>query len=375
VRRIILLLSLAVILGLPASANAERPGWYANPSLDGTAQVGATLTGNPGGIKCDNCLGTSYEWLPFDGKPAPGCVIRVPLPGSLSYVIRPEDAGRYIQLHIVAENHDCGEVNYSDGTQECRNSQGHGYTNTVGPIAGAAPTPPAAPPAPAAPATPAPAAPPLVAPENSARPVIAGYAEEKETLTVSAGAWSGTEPIAYSFQWFRCSSALNGCRAIEGATGTNYVLAGDDVGARVTATVTAENPAGQMPATAALTGHVLPAQPRPGFRALDVGKLRSVHQLVVTRIDGPRTVRACGTATLLVHVADSRGFLVKGAEVELSSATGRVRAVTGASGVAVLRVAVGAPRDGRLTIIVTASKPDDESLTAVTTLVLRVRGR
>jgi hypothetical protein len=391
VRRVVLLLSLAVAFGLPAPAKAERPGWYANPSLDGPAQVGATLSGNPGGIKCDNCLGTSYEWLsctgpekagadrptgglPFDGKPAPGCVIRVPFPGSLSYVVRPDDAGRYIQLHIVAENHDCGEVNYSDGTQECRNSQGHGYTNTVGPIAGAAPAPPATPPAPAAPAAPTPATPPLVAPESSARPVISGYAEEKETLTVSAGTWSGSEPIAYTFQWFRCSSELNGCQAIEGATGTSYTLGADDVGSRITATVTAGNPVGRMPATAPLTAHVLPAQPRPGFRVLDVTKLRSVHRLVVARIEGPKIVRPRGTATLLVHVADARGFLVKGAEVEVSRPTGSVTAVTGANGVAIVRVGVGAPRSGRITLTVTAAKPGEDAPTASATFVLRVRG-
>jgi hypothetical protein len=389
VRRIVLLTSLAVVLGLPAQAKAERPGWYANPSLDGAAQVGATLSGNPGGIKCDNCLGTSYEWLsctgpekagadrptgglPFDGKPAPGCVIRVPFPGSLSYVVQPDDAGRYIQLHIVAENHDCGEVR-TDGTQECRNSQGHGYTNTVGPIAGEAPSAPAAPAVPAAPA-PAPAAPPLVAPESSGRPVISGLAEENETLTVSAGTWSGTEPITYSIQWFRCSSALNGCRSIEDATATTYTVGGDDVGTRITATVTAANPVGQLSATAPLTAHILPAQPKSGFRVLDVDKLRDVHRLVVTRIDGPRTVRARGTVTLLVHVADSRGFLVKGAQVDLSGPRARVTAVTGASGVAVLRIGVGAPKSGKLNLTVTASKPDDNTITAVETLVLRVRG-
>jgi hypothetical protein len=204
--------------------------------------------------------------------------------------------------------------------------------------------------------------------------MISGYAEENETLTLSAGTWSGTEPISYAFQWFRCSSALNGCQAIDGATATTYTVSSADVGTRITVTVTAGNEAGRMPATAPLTGHVLPAQPRPGFRVLDVGKLRSVHRLVVARIDGPRTVRARGTATLLVHVADARGFRVKGAVVQVSAATGSVTAVTGASGVAVVRVRVGAPRSGRLALTVTASKPNDEALTAVTTLVLRVRG-
>jgi hypothetical protein len=395
VRRLILpalLLSLAVALGLAAPAKAERPGWYANPSLEGPAQVGATLVGNPGGIKCEpNCLGTSYEWLsctgpgpagadrptgglPFDGRPAPGCVIRVPFPGSLTYTVRADDAGRYIQLHIVAENHDCGDVNYSAGTQECRNSQGHAYTNTVGPIAGGAPAAPppasAAPPAPAIPAPPA--TPPAVAPANSSRPVISGYPEEGEALTVSTGTWTGTEPLAYGYQWFRCSTALNGCQAIPGATGASYTAAADDVGARLTATVTASNRRGGMPATAARTERVLPAEPRAGYLVLDVARLRPTHQLVVARVDAPKRVRARGTATLLVHVADARGFLIKGAEVEIAARTGTVTATTTASGAAVLRVRAGAPKTGRLVLTITASQPDDAAAPAKKRVVLRV---
>jgi hypothetical protein len=397
VRRLLIpcLLSLAVMLGLPGPAHAERPGWYANPSLEGPAQVGATLVGNPGGIKCDNCLGTAYEWLsctgpgpagadrptgglPFDGHPAPGCVVRVPFPGSLTYVVRPDDAGRHIQLHIVAENHDCGEINYSAGTQECRNSQGHAYTNTVGPIAGgAAPAPAPAPTAPPAPApAPAPSAPPppppATPPANSSLPVISGYAEEGETLTVSNGTWTGTEPLTFSYRWFRCSTALKGCQAIDGATGPSYTAAAADVGARLAATVTATNRGGGMPSTAARTDRVLPAQPQPGYRVVDAARLRSTHQLLITRIDGPRTVRARVTATLLVHVSDTRGFGVKGVGVELASATGTMTATTGASGVAVVRVRVGAPKAGRLVVMLRVSKPGEDALQATKRVVLRV---
>jgi hypothetical protein len=390
-----LLVSLAVVLGLPAPAHAERPGWYANPSLEGPAQVGATLVGNSGGIKCEpNCQGTAYEWLsctgpgpagadrptgglPFDGHPAPGCVIRVPFSGSLTYVVGAEDAGRYIQLHIVAENIDCGDVNYSAGTQECNRSQGHAYTNTIGPIAGGTapapaptPSPAPAPPPPAAPApSPAPAA---IAPANSSPPAISGYAEEGESLTVTNGTWTGTEPLGFSYQWFRCSTALRGCQAIPGATASSYTAAADDVGARLTATVTASNARGGMPATAARTPRVLPAQPQPGYRVLDVSRLRATHRLLVARVDGPKTVRARGTATLLIHVADSRGFMVRGAQVQLARKTGRAIGTTGASGVAVLRVRVGAPKTGRLVLSVRASKPEDDALHAERRVVLRV---
>jgi hypothetical protein len=394
-RSLLVLLSLAVPLALAQPAKAERPGWYANPSIAGAAQVGATISGNPGGIKCEpDCQGTAYEWLsctgpgpagadrptgglPFDGHPAPGCEIRVPFPGSLAYTVRPEDAGRHIQLHLTATNRDCGEVR-SDGYQECNSSTGHAYSQTIGPIAGgappapAAPAPPAAPPAPAAP--PQPAVPPAVAPVNASRPTITGYAEQNETLTVSAGSWSGTEPISFRYQWFRCARTLGGCRAIDGATGTSYTVVPEDVGTRLTATVTGVSRAGGMPATAPRTEPVLPAAPQPGHRVIDAGKLRANHRLVVARIDGPRAVRARGTATLLIRIADARGFLIKGADVQISGPTGTVTKTSAASGVAVLRVRVGAPRSGRLVLTVTASTTGEVALSAVKRIVLRVRG-
>jgi hypothetical protein len=66
------LLGLAATLLFAAPANAERPGWYANPSLSGEARVGATLSVNQGGIKCDNCLGTALEWTACTGPGAAG---------------------------------------------------------------------------------------------------------------------------------------------------------------------------------------------------------------------------------------------------------------------------------------------------------------
>ena len=384
------LLSLAVPLAFAAPAQAERPGWYANPSIEGAAQVGATISGNAGGVKCEpDCQGTAYEWLsctgpgpagadrptgglPFDGHPAPGCEIRVPFPGSLAYTVRPEDAGRYIQLHVTATNRDCGEVR-SDGYQECSVSTGHAYSQTIGPIGGAAPASPApAPPAPAAPSPPPP--PPAVAPVNSAPPAITGYAEQNETLTASTGTWSGTEPIAFRYQWFRCARTLGGCRAIDGATGTSYTVVAEDVGTRLTVTVTGVNRAGGMPATAARTAPVIPAAPQPGHRALDAGKLRPIHRLVVARIHGPRTVRTRGTATLLIRITDARGFLIKGADVQTSGPMGTVTRTTTASGVAVARVRVGAPRSGRIVLRVRASTPGEGPAPAVRRILLNIRG-
>jgi hypothetical protein len=203
------ILSFAVSLGVVASAGAEQPGWAlpGKPSISGEARVGATLSGQVGQIICNpGCTHTTDEWLSCTGasaggadrppgahhdanQQAPGCVVRAGS-GPGTYVVKPEDAGRYIQYHATAHNIDCGDVR-SDGTQECNASRGDGYSPTIGPISGA----PASPPPPTAPPPPAPPPATIVAaPTNTAPPTISGDAVE--------GRGPGTRP-----------SPISGCAA------------------------------------------------------------------------------------------------------------------------------------------------------------------
>ena len=68
-------------------------------------------------------------------------------------------------------------------------------------------------------------------------------------LSASAGSWSGTAPIAYAYQWQRCSSS---CVNV-GVNQASYTLGGGDVGARMQVVVTASNSAGSAAATSAQT--------------------------------------------------------------------------------------------------------------------------
>src|SRR5207249_2883835 len=40
-------------------------------------------------------------------------------------------------------------------------------------------------------------------------PVISGTAQVGQTLTSSTGTWNGTQPLSYSYQWYRCDSGGN----------------------------------------------------------------------------------------------------------------------------------------------------------------------
>jgi hypothetical protein len=94
------------------------------------------------------------------------------------------------------------------------------------------------------------------APTNTGAPSIAGTAEAGAALTVEAGVWSGTPPLAYSFQWQRCAASGADCQDIAAATGGTYTLEAADVGSAVRVVVTATGSEGSATASSASTAVV-----------------------------------------------------------------------------------------------------------------------
>jgi hypothetical protein len=362
-------LALGVTLALAARAGAEPPAWYGTPKIVGTAQVGAPLTGDVGSITCQPECEVGREWLSCSAASAggvdapeqsdpnhrgPGCEVRWASPAPERFVPGPEDRGRFIQFHVIAKNMACDEEDV------CVDVHVHGYSPTIGPVA-AAPVPPSS----------------IARPQNTAPPTIAGNAEDMQTLSAEPGAWSGTVPISFGYQWLRCTSAAADCRAIEGAVGAKYKVRRGDIGSRIAVTVTATNRIGPTSLTSEVTAPVGRARPHPGHDVLDVDELLPGDGLLVKAVEGPRIVHSQTGVLLRVTVSDRRGFLVDGATVKASAGGGAVLSVTeltGTRGVAYLELRLGprvtAPR--RIALTITASKPGVRSLRATKRIVLRV---
>jgi hypothetical protein len=100
-----------------------------------------------------------------------------------------------------------------------------------------------------------------ISPVNTAPPTISGTPRDGETLTADRGAWSGSEPLAFAYQWRRCDAQGNGCLDIDGATGATFRLTATDVGSTIRVTVSASNSEGQSSATSTSTAPVDPAPP------------------------------------------------------------------------------------------------------------------
>ena len=160
-------------------------GTFSKPSIvavTGTLAVGNTVTAEPGFAWSPSPDSFSYQWF-RDGSPVVGST-------ASSYALSADDQGHLIKVTVTAH-----KAGYTDASVDSGAD-----TVAKGLL-------------------------------NGTKPTISGSGVFGETLQASSPAWS---PVAnLSWQWLR-----NG-DAITGATGTNYRLGVDDIGATISVRVTA----------------------------------------------------------------------------------------------------------------------------------------
>ncbi len=91
-----------------------------------------------------------------------------------------------------------------------------------------------------------------ILPKNTALPSISGLLKIGQLLSVTSGTWTGSEPIAYSYQWQLC--LLGSCSDIAKATNQTFLISGLSLGSALRAVVTAKNAAGSTSAISAISG-------------------------------------------------------------------------------------------------------------------------
>jgi hypothetical protein len=94
-------------------------------------------------------------------------------------------------------------------------------------------------------------------PRNTAAPVVTGSAVQGSQLTGTAGTWTGTGTIGYSYQWYRCDATGAHCSSIHGATAASYKLVAADAAHTMGLTVNATAGAGKASAYASLVGPIV----------------------------------------------------------------------------------------------------------------------
>lgn len=206
------------------------PASQSAPSISGTPTPGQVVSVSTGTWSGTNPIAYAYGWQRCDAAGA-NCGEIAGATGS-SYTVRDVDSGSRLRGVVTASNAAGSSTALSAASATVASAGGGGGGTAA------------------------------VAPAVVSAPVVTGSAQVGATVTTSAGAWSGTAPIAYAYRWQRCSDG-GGCSSVTGATAASYTVQQADVGLRLQAVVTATNAAGSSSAPSALTTSVTAASSSP----------------------------------------------------------------------------------------------------------------
>jgi hypothetical protein len=95
------------------------------------------------------------------------------------------------------------------------------------------------------------------------RPQIAGSASDGQLLSASTGAWKGTPPRSFAYQWLSCPKSKGSCSSIEGATASSYRVQTTQIGRKLRVVVTANNVVGSAVSTSSASKLVTAGAPVP----------------------------------------------------------------------------------------------------------------
>jgi hypothetical protein len=206
-------------------AAAHVPANTAAPAITGTAEVGETLTVQPGAWSDAATATFTYQWQRCDEN-GEDCGDIAGATGP-SYVLDAADECMKLQVAETVANASGAGTAISDTTAR------------VGPC----PDPP---------------------PVNTEIPAITGNAAVAEMLTASPGMWSHAAGATWTYQWRRCDETGANCADIADATGTTYVVDAADDCLRLQVAETVTSGSGADTAVSDLTGAVGPcADPDP----------------------------------------------------------------------------------------------------------------
>jgi RTX calcium-binding nonapeptide repeat (4 copies)/WD40-like Beta Propeller Repeat len=102
------------------------------------------------------------------------------------------------------------------------------------------------------------------APSLSVTPPIQGGNTVGQTVSVTTGIWTGSQPITYAYQWDQCDPVgdLTSCTPIPQATTSSYVPVPGDIGFSLRVYITATNAVGSA---TGFTNHTFPIVDRQHF--------------------------------------------------------------------------------------------------------------
>lgn len=160
-----------------------KPNSVSSPGVSGTPLDGQTLTASTGRWVARGPLYYGMQWQ----RCATTCT-DVPAATGLTYKLTPDDVGMSMRVMVSASAPAGSRAKASPATS---------------PVA-------------------------ALPPVSTAQPVISGVALSGLTVSSDSGAWSGTPPFAFSYQWQHCDPSGTTCTDIPGATDANRAVVDAD---------------------------------------------------------------------------------------------------------------------------------------------------
>ncbi|HZO96335.1 MAG TPA: hypothetical protein VFB42_03090 [Gaiellaceae bacterium] len=284
-------LVVAGVAGAVVSRSQVAPANSSPPTVSGSADVGATVTANPGTWTGSAPITFQYQWMVCDGNG--NACHNIAGATAQTYKIASGDAGNTLRVHVIASNADGSSTATSAATPK---------------VGGAASNP--------------------SAPANSSPPTVSGDATVGSTLTANPGTWTGASPISFKYQWLVCDGTGNACHNIGGATSQTYKVASGDSGNTLRVSVTASNSSGSSSSVSAATAKVSVTAPQTGCpklaagaQAVSVNDVAAPARLQVDQFVPSSTPITRGMTSFSVrfHVTDTCGQAVSGALVYVTA--------------------------------------------------------
>jgi hypothetical protein len=278
---VLLVLAMSAFAAIGYASAQQAPRNTQPPTISGAPHPGQTLTATAGTWAGSTPITFQYFWLRCN-RSGNNCS-RISGATSTRYTVQSADLNRTVRVLVRARN--------AQGSAEARS---------------AALTIVAA-----------------TAPRNTVAPTIAGTPQEGQTLTANPGTWTGTAPIAFTYQWRRCNASGASCSSISGATAQTYAVTGPDVGNTLRVRVTARNTAGSRTADSAPTAQVAVAGPGGqiglpgGLVSIPVTSVSPPERLVISGVQfspNPVTSRRQPIRARF-RITDTRGFVIRDALV------------------------------------------------------------
>ena len=272
------------------------------PTIDGTAQVGQTLTADTSGIDDEDGLNNvtfSYQWLRNDDAEIAGA-------NGETYTLAPDDEGKTIKVKV--------SFNDEAGNPET-------LTSAATTAVAARPNSPA-----------------------TGLPTISGTAQVDETLTADTSGIADSDGLAaavFTYQWLADDAE------IQGATGSTYTLTDDDAGKTIKVTVSfTDDASNEETLTSAATGEVeatLPGAPQHvRVSTHDSGALDVAWEAPTNDGGSPIT----GYKVQWKEAADSWDTAEDVSEATVSGTTHTISELTGGAEYTVQVIATNAVGDG-----------------------------